>query len=80
MTLITRISALAARVLTASERRVARQTFWANAIAAVRLLGGIAAVYMSARILGVEGFGALALITALCALVHGWRTRRPRPP
>ena len=71
MTLITRISALAARVLTASERRVARQTFWANAIAAVRLLGGIAAVYMSARILGVEGFGALALITALCALVHG---------
>lgn len=71
MTLITRISALAARVLTASERRVARQTFWANAIAAVRLLGGIAAVYMSARILGVEGFGALALITALCALIHG---------
>ena len=71
MTLITRISALAARVLTASERRVARQTFWANAIAAVRLLGGLAAVYMTARILGVEGFGALALITAFCALVHG---------
>ena len=71
MTLITRISALAARVLTASERRVARQTFWANAIAAVRLTGGVAAIYMTARILGVDGFGALALISAFCALVHG---------
>ena len=71
MTVITRISALAARVFTASERRVARQTFWANAIAAVRLLGGVAAVYMAARILGVEGFGALAFISALCALAHG---------
>ena len=71
MTVITRISALAARVFTASERRVARQTFLANAIAAVRLLGGVAAVYMAARILGVEGFGALALISALCALAHG---------
>ena len=71
MTVLTRISALAARVFTASERRVARQTFWANAIAAVRLLGGIAAVYMAARILGVDGFGALAFISALCALAHG---------
>ena len=71
MTVITRISALAARVLTASERRVARQTFWLNAIAAVRLLGGLASVYMTARILGVDGFGALAVIAAFCALVHG---------
>ena len=65
------LARLAARVLTASERRVARQTFWANAIFGARLLGGLASVFIAARILGVDGFGALALIGSLCALIHG---------
>ena len=60
-----------ARVFSDSERRVARQSFWMNAVFAARLFGGLAAVYMTARILGVEGFGALALISALCALFYG---------
>ncbi len=68
---LARLAALAARVLTASERRVARQTFWANAIFGARRAGGLASVFIAARILGVEGFGALALIGSLCALIHG---------
>lgn len=71
MNLRARIGEALARVFSDSERRVARQSFWMNAIFAARLFGGLAAVYMTARILGVDGFGALALISSLCAVVFG---------
>lgn len=71
MSLRARIGEALSRVFSDSERRVARQSFWMNAIFAARLFGGLAAVYMTARILGVEGFGALALISSLCAIVFG---------
>ena len=59
------------RLLSSSDRRVARQTFWLNSISAVRLLGGLAQISITARMLGVEGYGALAAIVAFCGLVHG---------
>lgn len=71
MNLRARIEEALARVFSDSERRVARQSLWMNAAFAARLLGGLASVYMTARILGVEGFGALALISSVCALAYG---------
>ena len=59
------------RLLSSSDRRVARQTFWLGTSSGVTLLGGIVQVAITARMLGVEGYGALAAITAFCALVHG---------
>ena len=59
------------RLLSISDRRVARQTFWLGASSGIVLIGGIVQVAITARMLGVEGFGALAAITAFCALVHG---------
>lgn len=54
-----------------SDRRVARQSLWMGAIAGVQLLSGLAQVSLSARILGPEGFGILAVIMAVTALIHG---------
>lgn len=54
-----------------SDRRVARQSLWMGAITGVQLLGGLAQVSLSARILGTEGFGVLAVIMAVTALIHG---------
>ena len=62
---------LVTRLLSSSDRRVARQTFWLGASSGVILLGGIVQVAITARMLGVEGYGALAAIAAFCALVHG---------
>ena len=59
------------RGLSASDRRVARQTFWMGAIMVVQILGGLAQVSLSARILGPEGFGILAVIIASTSLIHG---------
>ena len=42
-----------------------------GAITGVQLLSGLAQLIISARILGPEGFGALAVIIAVAALVHG---------
>ena len=50
---------------------MARQTLGMVGIMAVQTLGGIAQVSISARLLGLEGFGALALIMAVASLVHG---------
>ena len=66
-----RLKALAARVLSPSDRRVMRQTFWMGAMSGVQMLGGLAQVAITARILGPEGFGALAVIMAAGTLVHG---------
>ena len=53
-----------------SDRRVARQTFWMGAITAATALGGLVQIYFSARILGPEGFGILAVISAVTGLVQ----------
>ena len=62
---------LIARLLPTSERRVARQTLWIGAIIAVQLLGGLVQLTISARILGPEGYGVLAIITAVTLLIYG---------
>ena len=59
------------RLLSTSDRRAARQTLWMGAITAAQLLGGLAQMVISARILGPEGFGALAVIIAAAFLIHG---------
>ena len=53
------------RILPAAERRAARQTFWMGVITAAQLLGGLAQVYLSARILGPAGYGVLSIIIAV---------------
>ena len=65
------IQSLIDRALTNSDRRVARQTLGMVGIMAVQTLGGIVQVSISARLLGLEGFGALAVIMAVASLVHG---------
>ena len=57
-----------------SDRRVARQTFWMGAITAAQLLGGLAQMSLSARILGPEGFGILAVVVAAASLLFGLTT------
>ena len=66
-----RVRSLAAQVLSPSDRRVARQTFWMGSITVVEVVRGLAQVSITARILGPEGFGALAVIVAVSALIHG---------
>ena len=59
------------RALPASDRRAARQTLWMGATTAVEVLGGLAQVFISVRILGPEGYGVLAVIIAVTSLIHG---------
>ena len=59
------------RFLSSSDRRVARQTFWLGAMTAVQVLVGVVQVAITARILGPEGFGALAVIIASASLIFG---------
>ena len=66
-----RLKAMVRRVSSPSDRRVARQTFWMGSMTAVELLRGVAQVAITARILGPEGFGALAVIVAVSTLIHG---------
>ena len=66
-----RVRSLLAQVLSPSDRRVARQAFWMGSITAVEVVRGLAQVSITARILGPEGFGALAVIVAVSALIHG---------
>ena len=61
---------LIARLLSSSDRRVAVQTLWMSAITAVQMVGWLAQVIISARILGPEGFGVLAIIIAVSSLIH----------
>ena len=42
-----------------------------GAITAVHILGGLVQLTLSARILGPEGFGVLAAVIAVTALIHG---------
>ena len=67
--LASRLRSLASR-LHDSDRRVARQTFWMGAMTATTVLGGLVQTFFSARILGPEGFGVLAVIAAFTGLVQ----------
>ena len=58
-------------MLPTSDRRVVRQTFWTGAMRAVQVAAGLALVAMSARMLGLEGYGTLAVIMATSTLAHG---------
>ncbi len=58
-------------MLPASDRRIARQTLWMGAILVVQILGSLAQVSLSARTLGLEGFGVLSIIIAVTSLIHG---------
>ena len=62
---------LLARLIPAPDRRVARQTLWMGSITGLQFLGGVAQVVMSARILGPESYGVLAVIIAVALLVYG---------
>ena len=53
-----------------SDRLIAEQTAWLGATSGVQVVGGIAYVVVATRILGADGFGALAVIMATCALIH----------
>lgn len=66
-----RAKSLIARAITASERRLARQAIWMNTTWAIRILGGIATMSLTARIIGVEGLGVLAAIAAVSAFIYG---------
>ncbi len=48
-----------------------RQTLWMGAVTAVRVLGALVHVFVAARVLGLEGYGALAIIIASSTLIHG---------
>lgn len=63
--------ALLSRLLPAQDRRLARLSLWLGAITGAQILGGVAQVAMSARILGPENYGALAVIVAVATLVYG---------
>lgn len=62
------------RALSASDRRVARQALWLNGALGIEFLSGAAQLFITARILGPEGFGALAVIAAVATLIHGLAT------
>lgn len=71
MAFASRAAAFVRRAFSASERRVARQTLWLNGALGVEFLSGAAQLFIAARILGPEGFGALAVIAAAAAIIHG---------
>ena len=61
---------LIARLLPASDQRAARQTLWIGAITTAQLFASTVQVALSARILGPEGFGVLAVIIAVTSLLY----------
>lgn len=60
-----------ARLLPSAEQRAAQQTFWLSATTGIQILGSAVGMAFSARALGVEGFGVLALIMVVTTLVGG---------
>ena len=65
------MKALLSPTLNTSERRVARQTFWMGAATGIQLLAGLATVSITARVLGPDGYGVLAVIMSATGLIHG---------
>ena len=68
---MTIIRTLAKRIIPQSDHDTARQMFWMSAILAVQFLGSIAQLLLVTRILGLEGFGILALFIAVTSLSYG---------
>ena len=62
---------LVRRASSPSDRRVARQTFWLGSITAVQVVGGLVQIPITARMLGPDGFGILAVIIAGASLIYG---------
>ena len=65
-----RVKSLIDRFLPQSDRRAARQTLWLGAMRAVQILASVVQVALSARVLGPEGFGVLAVIIAAAGLTY----------
>ena len=65
------IRSLIRRWLLAEERRAARHTIWLGLRTGVQIVGGAASMAFSARALGPEGFGVLAIFMTVTALVGG---------
>ena len=65
------VKALLTPTLNKSEKRVARQTFWMGAATGIQLLAGLATVSITARVLGPDGYGVLAVIMSATGLIHG---------
>ena len=64
------MKSLIARVLPSSDRRVIRQSIWLEAMLGVQFVGGIVQVSITARLLGPEGYGVLAVFTAVTSLLY----------
>ena len=64
------VASLIRRVLPQPEQRAARQTLWLGAITVAQFLASIVQVAVSARILGPEGLGVVAVIIALTSLLY----------
>lgn len=58
-------------VVEESHRRIARQTLWLGAATAVEVIGGFVHIFVAARLLGLEGYGGLAIVVATSRLIHG---------
>ena len=54
-----------------SHRRITKQTIWMGAVTSVEVAGAFAHVFVAARLLGLEGYGQLAMVMATSSLIHG---------
>lgn len=63
------LQSLLPRTPEASDRRAARQTLWTAAITSAQFLASVVQVMLSARILGPDGLGAVAVIIATASLL-----------
>ena len=63
------LPSLLPKTLSASDERAARQTLWIGAITFAQLSASLVQVALSARILGPEGLGVLAVIVAVTSLL-----------
>ena len=57
-----------------SAGRVARQTLWMGTITVAQFLSGVALLALSARILGPEGFGVLAIFMSTATIFYAFLT------
>ena len=60
------------RSIAAADRRASRQMFWMAGILGVQSVASIVQLSLSARILGPEGYGILAIIIAVTSLLYGF--------
>ena len=62
--------------LPSSDRRVIRQSTWLGAMRGVQLVGSIVQVPITARLLGPEGYGVLAIFIAITSLLYNFLSIR----